>query len=130
MAKFKVVSSKSKFQTAIKALPADPSLEGESFKALRGKKKGETTDTVGLYIGTAMGTEFNTDKSKIPAAQLFQGIIKRSPKDPKHRLLLVTSNAGKPLNELARECLNQADFKQHKIVSLKPGQAEPDDIPD
>src|SRR5262249_50753717 len=127
MAKLKMICSDAKLKKVVNALPADPNVEGEDFKALRGKKKGENSESVGIYIGSAMNTDYTADKAKLVSAQFFQGKVKRSAKDPVNRLVLVTTNAGKALTELARACLKEAKLK-HKIVSVKPGEREPEQV--
>ena len=127
MAKFKVVSSGSKLKTIVKGLPKDLSQEGEPFKALRGKKKGDSTETIGIFFGAAREGDFTKEKGKLVSGQFFQGHLKRSSKDPDSRLVLVTANSGSPLNELVRQCIKDASLK-HKVVSIKPGGPEPDNV--
>lgn len=129
MAKFKVVSSSSKLKTIVKGLPTDPTQDGEPFKALRGKKKDDKTETIGIFFGSAKDGDFNKEKGKLLEAQMFQGTLKRSKKDPNNRLVLVTSNSPAPLNELTRECIKDAGLK-HKVVAMKPGGQEPENDDD
>jgi hypothetical protein len=126
--KFKVVNSSSKLKSTVAKLPDT----GFDFRALRGREKGKKDDapeSIGLFVDAAAGSDFNKEKAKIASGQFFQGTLKKSTKDPKGRLVLVTRNSARPLIELARVCLKEASLK-HKIVVLQPDAVEPDAVDD
>jgi hypothetical protein len=118
-----IVSDKDHLKKALSKLPEDGE-EELRFRAIRGKRKDDKEESGGLFVGPQMLTAFTKEKEKFVSAQLFDGTIKRSKREPTKRLILVTKNTAAPLKELAKDCLTQAKLP-YKIVTLKPGEEEP-----
>ncbi len=126
MPNIKSIVSAGDLKKALGKLPQDGE-EELRFRAIRGKRKGDNTETGGLFVGPQMLTAFEKEKGKFVSAQMFDGTIKRSIHEPDKRLVLVTKSSVAPLKELAKECLAQSKLK-YKIVTLKPGEAEPQNL--
>lgn len=123
MAKAKALMDQSKLKNAIKALPQGITDEGEEFLAFTGKAKGKPV--VGLYVGSAMKSQYNTDKDSLSDAQFFKGTIKKSAKDPTKRLFVQTAGNKDAIKNLAKVCLEEVKAK-FVVVVARPGEAEPE----
>jgi hypothetical protein len=130
MPRFKSVVTKDDLKKAIAKLPPGASDEELRFRAVTGEKKGEKTPCVGIFIGPQMLTAYEKEKGKFTSSHLFEGTVKRSTHDPEHRLVLIpTRGDPKALKEAAKGCFQDAKLN-YKVVTHKPGEVEPQDVPD
>ncbi len=128
MAKFKTVMNADKFKKAINDLPADPTQSVE-FHGFRATKDGDKEYIyIGMYVGTDMTPAFTKDKGTFKSPTLFKGVIHRSPKQPKKKLVLESSGQKSVIKELGKESL-KANKLKYAIVAVETGEAEPDLTP-